>query len=116
MVWNTTQSSLYKAVNDYNSTIGEQEYTHECCNEYNETQDFKSDNFIDKDKQKCSGITENYSQNKFQKQSCQNRSIRSKQDIFADKDFLLILGLILVLTKEGADNKLILALAVVLLG
>ncbi len=106
MVWNTTQSSLYKAVNDYNRTVEQQEYS-PCHSKCNNTQDYNTNKASNKDCQK-STLPHN--------QSVKKNNSSTMQNLFADKDFLLILGLILILTKEGADNKLILALAVVLLG
>lgn len=45
----------------------------------------------------------------------QSTARNTLSQIFSDKDKLLIAGLILLLIKQGADNKLILALAFVLL-
>ena len=58
--------------------------------------------------EKCSKFTENFCKN------CPKNDTFSR--LFSDKDFLLVAGLILVLLNEKADMKLILALAIVLLG
>ncbi|MGN0669867.1 MAG: hypothetical protein ACI4JZ_04895 [Oscillospiraceae bacterium] len=152
MVWNSTQSALYKAVDDYNSRVisGEncrekyiektpekctEKVPEKCCencskNDVNFDQKFgencecisreknaekcskKFANFKEKIDEncaeKCPKFTENFCKN------CPKNDTFSR--LFSDKDFLLVAGLILVLLNEKADLKLILALAIVLLG
>ena len=45
-----------------------------------------------------------------------NRRGNPIDNLFSDKDMMLIAGLILILLSENADNRLIIALAIVLLG
>ena len=148
MVWNSTQSALYKAVDDYNSSvISGENYSRNCiennlekCTEKVSENCSKIDvNFDQKISEKserisCKKTAENCSKNcanfkektaenctekcsKFSENFCKNCP---KNDtfsrLFSDKDFLLVAGLILVLLNEKADMKLILALAIVLLG
>lgn len=108
MVWNTTQSSLYKAVNDYNQTVEHKECSPKHITACDNTYGFKQHN-----QTACGELN---SCNQKVQQCSQNKNTFTVQNLFADKDFLLILGLILILSKEGADSKLILALAIVLLG
>ena len=137
MVWNSTQSALYKAVDDYNSTVipGEK-YTE---NYAEKTPEIHLENHAEKMPEKCSKNDVNFEQKigenrakkiceksaencsekcpKFTENFCKNCP---KNDafsrLFSDKDFLLVAGLILVLLNEKADMKLILALAIVLFG
>ena len=148
MVWNSTQSALYKAVDDYNSSvISGENHSRNCiennlekCTEKVSENCSKIDvNFDQKIGEKserisCKKTAENCSKNcanfkekidenctekcsKFTENLCKNCP---KNDtfsrLFSDKDFLLVAGLILVLLNEKADMKLILALAIVLLG
>ena len=148
MVWNSTQSALYKAVDDYNSSvISGENHSRNCiennlekCTEKVPENCSKIDvNFDPKIGEKserisCEKTAENCSKNcanfkekidenctekcsKFTENFCKNCP---KNDtfsrLFSDKDFLLVAGLILVLLNEKADMKLILALAIVLLG
>lgn len=118
MVWNSTQSALYKAVDDYNSSVN--------------TGENIADNYAGKTPRKCAGINpencakkpcENYTENctDFGRKNCENDCKNCpKNDAFSrlisDRDFLLVAGIILILLNEKADFKLILALAIVLLG
>lgn len=114
MVWNTTQSSLYKAVNDYNQTVEHKECSPEHITACDNTYGFKKQNNTACGEFNNSSIP--HSSNQQAKQCCNNKNTFTVKNLFADKDFLLILGLILILSKEGADSKLILALTIVLLG
>ena len=144
MVWNSTQSALYKAVDDYNSSVKSCEnhtenYREKCTEKVPEKCSKIGVNFDQKMGENCEQISreksaENCSKNcanfkekiaenctekcpKFTENFCKNCP---KNDAFSrllsDKDFLLVAGLILVLINEKADMKLILALAIVLLG
>ena len=144
MVWNSTQSALYKAVDDYNSSVktGEnhcENYTEKTPEKVPEKCSKIGANFDQKMGENCEQISreksaENCSRNcayfkekigenctekcpKFTENFCKNCP---KNDafsrLFSDKDFLLVAGLILVLLNEKADMKLILSLAIVLLG
>ena len=126
MVWNSTQSALYKAVYDYNSSVN--------------TGENIADNYAEKIPRKCAEINpencakkpcENYTENctDFARKNCEKNARNCcendckncpKNDAFSrlisDRDFLLVAGIILILLNEKADFKLILALAIVLLG
>lgn len=110
MVWNTTQSAFYKAIDDFNNRDGR-------CEDR-----LPSDS--DTACEKCDGKTcEKSPQNsgKLCPQSPQNRRYFPKRqtsplaDIFSDRDKLLIAGLILILSRQNADQKLIMALVFILL-
>lgn len=141
MVWSTTQSALYNDLSRYyeddkrprkkgekidslkeefNEVIGEK-----CRNKCNEKLPEKND---DKCSQKCDNErgkrTEKDCENKNPpvcpncpriRQAPNDQISRLVSEKFSDKDMLLIAGLIFLLMKQGADRKLILALAFVLL-
>ena len=114
MVYNSSQSALYKAVDRYNR------------------HDFEDDFQSEKDKEKKSedpcGKNASESAEKSvrneRKNRCENcptsRAYYKPSDpihkIMSDRDMLLIAGLIFILMKENADKTLILALVIVLLG
>ncbi len=115
MVWNTTQSSLYRAVSDYNKSLdndccqntqcSKESCKQECCNKC-------CDNYADK---RCENNT--HVNNCRNDCACKcNKPHNSQNNLSLDTDFLLLAGLIYILYKEGADKKLIIALAVALLG
>ena len=111
MVWNTTQSTLSKAVNDYNQAIDRQS-----CKETMSSEDFSED-YTHGCNQKSTGCHKCDNRQNYSSRQTGWRS--EKIQPFSkpvDKDFLLIAGLICILLREGADNKLILALAIILLG
>lgn len=111
MVWNTTQSTLSKAVNDYNQAIDRQS-----CKEMVSSVDF-SENGTHTCNQKSAGCHKYDNRQNFSRRQTGWRSENIQQfSKPVDKDFLLIAGLICILLREGADNKLILALAIILLG
>lgn len=114
MVWNSTQSALYKAVDAHNGDGDERENT--------------ASKKVRKNVQKNGGFsrensakthTENRSEN-YHRNECCGCPKRLSNDpisrIMSDKDMLLIAGLIYILWRENADRKLIIALAIVLLG
>ncbi len=111
MVWNTTQSSLYRAVSDYNNKIERQE----CRTRQENHADRHSDENCDSAKSKPDQTSHC--------QKCRNcpRYHTSPKgnapgNLNIDSDFLLLAGLIFILYKNGADKKLILALAIALVG
>lgn len=117
MVWNTTQSSLYKAVSDYNDEIARREcharqepptecHSEESCASPNS--DPKSGPRQTPHCQKCANCSKYHTPQKGNTPMPGNLNI--------DSDFLLLAGLIFILYKNGADKKLILALAIALLG
>lgn len=126
MVWNSTQSALYKAVDDYNSSVNTGENTAE---KYagkipRKSAEINPENCA---KKPCENYTENctdFGQKNCEKNArncCENDCKNCpKNDAFSrlisDRDFLLVAGIILILLNEKADFKLILALAIVLLG
>ena len=133
MVWNSTQSALYKAVDDYNMSVisGEncREKTPEKMPEnYAQKMPEKitgncSKNNCDSEGKNCANFREKCAEKsaekspKFTENVCKNCPKNdSLSRLFSDRDFLLVAGLILVLMNEKADFKLILALVIVLLG
>ena len=141
MVWNSTQSALYKAVDDYNSSvISGENHSRNCiennlekCTEKVSENCSKIDvNFDQKIGENCERISCEKTAENCSKKFCENSAEKCpkfnenfckncpKNDpfsrLFSDRDFLLVAGLILVLLNEKADFKLILALAIVLLG
>ena len=129
MVWSTAQSALYKAVDDYNSGVkcGEnyrKNIAENNCEKYPKNTSEKCGNFerknCEKYGEKCSEKNDCKNlQNdaKFTAKNCKNGIFaNSLSQPFADKDFILLAGLIFILMNEKADSKLILALVFVLLG
>lgn len=119
MVWNTTQSAFYKAVDAFNN--GEKSYgkqPHECkeksseksgdCQTAERPENKRGDHRVETDAPQrvlpCGNRC-----------PCQRRNSAPLSDLFSDKDMLLIAGLILFLSQQNADKKLILALAFILL-
>ncbi|MGN1110682.1 MAG: hypothetical protein ACI4QY_03440 [Oscillospiraceae bacterium] len=112
MVWNSTQSSLYRAVSDYNNEIirrerqSREEIPSDCLCDDNCEQSLHHSHEPEECKDCC---------------GCPHRRISRQKNtppgtLNLDSDFLLLAGLILILYRNGADMKLIAALAVVLLG
>lgn len=112
MVYDNSQSSLYRAVRRYN---GERTENPAC--------DMPSDKNCADDNRHC-GQREHreprehreHFERKERKEHCDSPKRGFPDNIFSDRDMMLIAGLIFVLLSEKADNKLILALALVLLG
>jgi len=122
MVWNSTQSALYKTISTYNDGVSEEKKSPE-----------KS---VREDAEK----TPSFSSQKTEKKHLENqpkkevREFSEKRErscpghcphnvptdpisrIMSDGDMLLIAALIFVLWHEKADMKLIMALVIVLLG
>lgn len=114
MVWSTTQSTLNKVVNEYNRTIDETHCKHSKTDPSKTLCDCNSKTEHLKDNpRKHENIHQ--SKNRNCKASCQNANLSNPMP-HIDRDFLLLTGLIYILWKEGADQKLILALVMVLLG
>lgn len=116
MVWNTTQSSLYKAVSDYNNEITRQEcqYHQENpskCNSEENCSSPKSEPRQTSHCRKCANCPKYHTPPKGNAPLPGNLG-----NLNIDNDFLLLAGLIFILYKNGADKKLILALAIALLG
>ena len=117
MVWNSTQSALYKAVSDFNNgSISDEK---NCCKtdeKIDEKKPLKDDEKIndkfcektcEKCCEKCCKNCANNSQN-----YCGKNPISG---LFSDSDFMMIAALILILLKNGADQKIIFALIFVLI-
>ena len=127
MVWNTTQSALYKAIDAFNNgeeiTIKQTAFD----NKSNGCDPGKSD----ADRSPCSGARSGDEERRCDAQPgcavnapqmncpccrpCQNRPASPLSQLISDRDMLLIAGLILLLSQQNADRKLIMALAFVLL-
>lgn len=123
MVWNTTQSAFYKAIDAFNNGEITTEKKREC------DKDIRCDNCgdISSDKCPCSEEAERRHEAECDRggrtaqiscpccRPCQRRPSSPLSELFSDRDMLLIAGLILILSQQNADKKLILALAFVLL-
>ncbi|MCH5195560.1 MAG: hypothetical protein J1F28_02530 [Oscillospiraceae bacterium] len=120
MVCNTTQSAFYRVITEYNNSCSEKgKNCSEFCEEIHEKNCGKNcENSPDKFKKKhtekpyennCGNYSKNYNN------IPGKNSNRSPSDIFSDSDFLLICALIYILYKNGADQKIILALIFVLI-
>lgn len=123
MVWNTTQSSLYKAVSDYNNEISRrerqsgEEIPADChsdaeipteCHSAEECDMPKSHSNTTAGCRKCADCPH-----------CQTHRKGNTSPLAGlnfDRDMILLVGLILILYKNGADSKLIAALTITLLG
>lgn len=118
MVWNSTQSALYKAVDAYNGGDSGRKITAEkkVRKSAQKSDDFPSRNNAENCREKT---PENHSEN-YVRNECRGRPKNVPPDpisrIMSDRDMLLIVGLMYILWRENADRKLILALAIVLLG
>lgn len=94
MVWNSTQSSLYQAVNKHNNSVRTFSEPH--------IPPEPEKKAPEPEKKPCS--------------SCQSNPAKSIPDMLApNSDFFLIAALIFILSKENADKSLILALVLILL-
>ena len=125
MVWNTTQSAFYKAIDAYNNGErpgGIQDEIHgEECRDDNTAKMPSKEPPKEPDKNgeaPCcpQGCNEAPKQMNCPRcPACRNSSPAPLSKLFSDNDMLLIAGLILILSRQNADRKLILALAFVLL-
>ena len=114
MVWNTTQSALYQAIDAFNNGEKNGENQSESCNK-NEGSELSQ-----KAPLKSSENSVNNEDNSAgcccpKCPACQKNNPAGLSRLFSDSDMLLIAGLILILSRQNADRKLILALAFVLL-
>ncbi|MGN0679357.1 MAG: hypothetical protein ACI4JS_06825 [Oscillospiraceae bacterium] len=123
MVWNTTQSSLYKAVSDYNNEISrkERQSDEEIPADRHSATEIPADRHSDEncDAPKSHSNTTAGCRKCVDCPHCRtHRKVNSSSlaGLNFDKDMLLLLGLILILYENGADSKLIAALAITLLG
>lgn len=138
MVWQSSQSALYKAVAEYNRGEFSKDNFRNCtekapennvqCSD-NAENSFCRGNIAEKPRENCAGNCEkkrsvnrkvnNPTQNCVGncKKCCKKqRGNNPLSELFADGDFLMIAALIFILYKNGADQKLIIALVFVLLG
>lgn len=74
----------------------------------------RASHFVD-DRQEAPPKTENKQQKVPPKQSEPPKPEQEKEDLPQDKSFFVILAMLMLLSKEGADNTLILALLYLLL-
>lgn len=123
MVWNTTQSAFYKAIDAFNNgeEIGKKQPGH--CND--DHVEKKEDLCTDKcPEESCKDHCREEENCRFDPpctnrcpscRACQRRTASPLSELFSDSDMLLLAGLILILSQQNADKKLILALAFVLL-
>lgn len=118
MVWNSTQSALYKAVSSYNDGRyeGKNDGGNKVQKNVQKSPDFSPRNnekksADDRARDRCEKCPRNDSA------ACpKNVPSDPLSRIMSDRDMLLIAGLIFILWHENADKKLIMALAIVLLG
>lgn len=123
MVWNTTQSAFYKAIDAFNNgeKISEKQQ-----DQYNDDHsEKKGDHSIEKCPEKRCEDHCREDENRHRElpcasrcpncRVCQRRTAAPLSELFSDRDMLLIAGLILILAQQNADKKLILALAFILL-
>ena len=113
MVWNTTQSAFYEAINAFNNgeKISENQ-SEKCSGETGTDEPIKSPpkmpenngNNLECPQNRCPNCP-----------ACQKSAASPLSNLLSDKDMILIAGLILLLSRQNADRKLILALAFVLL-
>lgn len=114
MVWNSTQSALYRAIDRHNGGCAEDDFRREenveksvgkPCGDHEPK---NSENYVRKEpKKRCENCPKN---------RAHNVPSDPISRIMSDRDMMLIAGLIFILLKENADKTLILALVIVLLG
>lgn len=128
MVWNTTQSAFYKAIDAFNNGDHSGDFqddvrNEKCCDDSKSEAPLKppknpekNGKDLGRDREKKDACSEALPPNHCQGcPVCQRRSSAPLSELFSDRDMLLIAGLILILSQQNADRKLILALAFVLL-
>lgn len=134
MVWNTTQSSLYRAVSDYNNEIARREHNRrdDKCAERSDPPKSNECSTRDSSGSGRAKKPQNRAAHRCKRcadcpncPNCHNcRNCRNSQngsslnfgEMNIDRDFLLLAGLIFILSENGADKKLIAALTIALLG
>lgn len=125
MVWNTTQSSLYRAVSDYNDEIERRERKPR-QKEASHSQEYVSRTSRGRTNDGCDTRKRHDRPSNCGKK-CEGCPYRSDHHdppnadltnggMGFDGDLLLLAGLIFILLKNGADKKLIAALAIALIG
>lgn len=119
MVCNTTQSALYKVVSDYNNELDKRRNNDEKTTEKMPSKTNKK-HIENSSENNNRNYRKNYRQvrnNNYHK----NYRIKNTQNnynvssLFSDSDFMLICTLIFILSKNNADQKIILALVFVLI-
>lgn len=124
MVWNSTQSALYKAIDTHNSVFSEPKNSAEknACKNVEKKPVSSRENDAEKRSENtagkcCKKCSENSDLRGFV--NCRNNTAVPSDPIariLSDGDMLLIAGLMFVLWRENADKRLIIALAIVLFG
>ena len=106
MVWNTTQSAFYEAIDAFNNGENTSSDQGKSCNSDEEAKAPQKppENSVKNGDNFCQHCP-----------ACQRTYSTGLSRLFSDSDMLLIAGLILILSRQDADRKLILALAFVLL-
>lgn len=110
MVWNSTQSALYRAVDSHNdgfSESGKREEKKAAASSQKHAEKEARKSVKTETEKRCENCPKN---------RADNAPSDPISRILSDRDMLLIAGLIFILMRENADKKLILALAIVLLG
>lgn len=118
MVWNTTQSAFYKAIDDFNNRGEIREEQPLLCEDGGNKRDkeFLCEECSESDREKRPHYDEKIRPERcLCRDRCPKRQTSPLDSIFSDKDKLLIAGLIMILSRQNADMKLIMALAFVLL-
>lgn len=122
MVWKTTQSAFYRAVDSFNND--EKKCENRCipCKEksYEKSCGNSPEKLPEKGCENHRRNEENHRPSGQCSRGCPHcRAYRRQSSplsgLLSDNDMLLIAGLILILMRQNADQKLILALAFVLL-
>lgn len=123
MVWNSTQSALYKVIDTHNSSVSERKNAAEkrMSKNLQKTPVFLSQNSSQKSPRRrseksCRSCSQNAEHAGCGDNSTSNMPADPISRIMSDRDMLLVAGLIFILWRENADRKLIMALAIVLLG
>lgn len=105
MVWDSTQSSLYRAVRKYNGQDG-------CSPDHENTEAPNRERDCFQDGSRDCSRSGSQAEPQFRSQS---RAVSGKNiPITQNPDFILIAALIFILMRENADKGLILALAMML--
>ena len=125
MVWNTTQSAFYKAIDAFNNgekpggipdDIHEEKIRGDNCEKAPPTEHHEKPDNSGKNPCCSQECNETAAQKNCPRcPACRTGSQAPLSRLFSDNDMLLIAGLILILSRQNADRKLLLALAFVLL-
>lgn len=110
MVWNSTQQSLYCAVECYNRSISEER----CCENTDPEPKDERDCSRDFNPEKSDKPRKPESPPKPKPKPVRNPNPLA--ELLSDRDTLLIAGLIFILIHEKADMKLVGALVLLLIG